>query len=73
MNSNLIEIKYLFIPYINRAIMAKDMQVAYAAPIAPYFGISKKHKPIFAIAPNNLVHAAYLGRFFKKIPGVCNK
>lgn len=63
----------MFIKHIKNAIIAKDIQVAYAAPIAPNLGISTKHKLIFAIAPNNLVQAAYDGRFFKKIPGVCSK
>ena len=69
-NSNLTEIKYLFIQYINNAINPKDIHVAYAAPIAPQTGMRQKHNPIFKIAPKNLVQAAYFGWFFKKTPGV---
>ena len=50
-----------------------DMQVEYAAPIAPCLGIRRKHRMTFVTAPINLVQAAYFGKSCKNIPGVWSK
>ena len=69
-SSSLTGISVIFIKYIETDMTINDMQVEYAAPIAPYLGIRRKHRMIFVVAPINLVQAAYFGKSCKNIPGV---
>ena len=71
--SSFTGISVIFIKYIENDMTINDIQVEYAAPIAPCLGIRRKHRMTFVTAPINLVQAAYFGKSCKNIPGVCSK